>query len=207
MKKEFKIEASLRQKKGKGASRRLRKEDLVPGIIYGLNQNPLSIQVSHRELMRLLEDDRVYTSVVRIVLDGKGEMVILRDLQRHVYKPKILHFDFQRIDENEMITMKIPLHFSGEESAPGVKIDGGVISRLLADVVVSCLPKDLPEFISVDLSKMALNEVIKLSDLILPAGVQLLNLLHGKDSTVVTLYALKEAAKGEEDNANAENKG
>ena len=88
--------------------------------------------------------------------------------------------------------MKVPLHFTGEELAPGVKIDGGIISRLLSDVVVSCLPKDLPEFINVDLSKMALNQVIKLSDLILPEGVQLLNLLHGKDSTVVTLYAIKE---------------
>ena len=192
MKIEFKIDAGLRQNKGKGASRRLRKEDLVPGIVYGLNIAPVSIQVSHRELMRLLENDRIYTSMIKMKLDGKTETVVLRDLHRHVYKPRILHFDFQRIDENKTIEMKIPLHFTGEESAPGVKIDGGVISRLLSDVIVSCLPQDLPEFINVDLSKMVLNQVIKLSDLILPKGVQLLNLLHGKDSTVVTLYAIRE---------------
>ncbi len=192
MKIEFKIDANLRQSKGKGASRRLRKEDLVPGIVYGLNADPVSIQVSHRELMRLLENDSVYTSIIKMNLDGKIETVVLRDLHRHVYKPRIMHFDFQRIDENKTIEMKVPLHFTGEELAPGVKIDGGIISRLLSDVVVNCLPKDLPEFINVDLSKMALNQVIKLSDLILPEGVQLLNLLHGKDSTVVTLYAIKE---------------
>jgi large subunit ribosomal protein L25 len=158
MKKSFSIIAKSRSEMGKGASRRLRKTDLVPGIVYGSNKAPTSISIEHNPLSKLLENESFYTQILDLEIDGKKELVILRDLQRHHFKPKILHIDLQRISAKEKIAMRIPLHFTGADISPAVKIGGALISRLMSDTEVRCLPKDLPEYIEIDLSKIEINQ-------------------------------------------------
>lgn len=187
MLKEYKLHAVARQDVGKGASRRLRHGDKVPAIVYGANKEPQSVVLEHREVMHSLEDESFYTSILTLDVDGKEEKVILKDLQRHPYKPRITHADFYRINESEKLTMLIPIHFIGEDVAVGVKIGGGVIFRLLNEVTVRCLPKDLPENVTVDISKLELDETLHLSDLVAPAGVEFLDLVHGEDKPVVTI--------------------
>lgn len=235
MKKAFTITATMRERIGKGASRRLRCTDQIPGIVYGAGKTPEAITILHNPLLHLLTNESFYTQILDLDIEGKKEHVILRDLQRHPFKPRILHIDLQRISATEKITMRIPLHFTGGELAPGVKIAGGLISRLMSDVEVRCLPKDLPEFIEVDLAKMELNQTIHLSELKLSSGVELVSIIHGEDKPVATAYIprvvteeetapiaaaavptagdeaakAKEGAEGEskEDSADAKNKG
>jgi large subunit ribosomal protein L25 len=180
MKKTFAITATARNDMGKGASRRLRRADQVPGIVYGAGKNPQTIAIDHSSLLRLLTNESFYTQIL--------DLDILRDLQRHAFKPRILHIDLQRISATEKIAMHIPLHFIGAELAPGVKVAGGLISRLMSDVEVRCLPKDLPEFIEVDLSKLELNQTIHLSELKLPSGIEIIAITHGEDKPVATAY-------------------
>ena len=173
---------------GKGASRRLRRADQVPGIVYGAGKEPEMIVIEHSPLLRLLTNESFYTQILDLDIADKKEHVILRDLQRHPFKPRILHIDLQRISATEKIAMHIPLHFIGGELAPGVKVAGGLISRLMSNIEVRCLPKHLPEFIEVDLSKLEINQTIHLSNLKLPAGVEIVAIIHGEDKPVATAY-------------------
>jgi len=193
MKKTFTIKAAARNDLGKGASRRLRRTQQVPGVVYGANQAPASIMIEHNQLLRLLENESFYTQIIELNTDDKKEYVLLRDLQRHHYKPRIMHIDLQRVNENEKVVVNIPLHFSGAELCPAIKLSGGLITRLMQDIEVSCLPKDLPEFINIDLSKLEINQTIHLSDLVLDSGVEFVSLAHGEDKPVATAYMLRAA--------------
>ncbi len=167
------LEAEARALIGKGASRRLRRlDDKVPAVIYGGEKAPEAIQFMHRHVLKALESESIYSSVFEIKVNGKKERVILKDLQRHPYKAVILHMDLQRVSSKDVLVKMIPLHFVGEENAPGVKM-GGVVSHVMNQVEVRCEARYLPEFIEVDLSSCELNQVIHLSNLTLPKHVEL----------------------------------
>ena len=199
----FELNAQARKDVGKGASRRLRREDKVPAVLYGAGKDVVSLTMAHNEIMHALENEAFYSHILDLKVDGKGEQVILRDLQRHPSKPRIMHVDFQRVSATEKIHMHVPLHFLNEETAPGVKVGGGIVSHLMIDVEVSCLPKDLPEFIEVDLAALELNGSIHMSELKLPAGVQILELTHGEahDHAVVSIHLPRAAKEATEEEA------
>jgi large subunit ribosomal protein L25 len=186
--KKFEIDASLRSDTGKGASRRLRHAEKLPGIVYGGGKEPVSLTLEHKTLAKALENEAFYSHILTLKTGSSSERVILKDLQRHPYRPLILHVDFQRIRADEKIHMHVPLHFIGAEEAPGVKIAGGIVSHLMNDVEVTCLPDDLPEYIKVDISKMELNDILHLSDLTLPKGVESIALNHGNDKGIVSIH-------------------
>ncbi|MEM6818564.1 MAG: 50S ribosomal protein L25/general stress protein Ctc [Pseudomonadota bacterium] len=173
--------AEFREDQGKGASRRLRKEGKVPAILYGAGRQPRSISLQHNKLQRALEDESFYSSVLNIMVGDKSQEAILKDLQRHPAKNQILHVDLQRIVAGEAIRMSVPLHFTGEDVAPGVKLQGGVVAHLINEVEVVCLPKDLPEYIEVDVSELDIDSIVHLSDIKLPKGVEVPQLAQGSD--------------------------
>jgi large subunit ribosomal protein L25 len=195
----FELEASIRQDMGKGASRRLRRDKKVPAILYGGNATPVALVMDHDKVMHSLEHEAFYSHILTVNVDGKSENAVLKDLQRHPFKPTILHLDLQRVSADEKLRMNVPLHFIGEDMAPGVKQSGGVISHLVNDVEIACLPKDLPEYIEVDVSALQLNDTVHLSDLKLPSGTELVELQHGPehDQPVVSIH-LPRGAKEEE---------
>jgi large subunit ribosomal protein L25 len=182
-----KITATSRKVEGKGASRRLRHSGQVPAIVYGAKAEAETVQVEHNQLWLASQNEWFYSSILQLSVDGKTQKVLLRDMQRHPFKQQILHLDFQRIDENVAIRFNVPLHFMNQEVSPAGKTAGVVILHELNEIGVSCLPKDLPEFIEVDLSKLDLGDIIHLSELVLPEGVSLPELKLGKehDSAVV----------------------
>lgn len=173
--------AEFREDQGKGASRRLRKEGKVPAILYGAGREPRAISLQHNKLIRALEDESFYSSVLNIMVGDKSQEAILKDLQRHPAKPQILHVDLQRIVAGEAIRMNVPLHFLGEDIAPGVKTQGGVVSKLINEVEIVCLPKDLPEYLEVDISEMEIDNILHLSNIPLPKGVEIPSLAQGDD--------------------------
>ena len=177
----FDINANLREVQGKGASRRLRRAGLVPAVLYGGGDDPVNLQLEHNDLFHHAQHEAFYSHILNLVIDGKSQRVVLRDMQRHPFKPSIMHIDFQRINENQAITMRAPLHFINEEQCVGVKAGGGIISHLLTELEISCLPKDLPEYIEVDVLELEIGESLHLSDLKVPEGVQISTLLHGGD--------------------------
>ena len=177
----FEVQAELRTDGGKGASRRLRHAGNVPAIIYGGKDTPVSISLDHNRFLRHLQEEAFYAHILTLVVDGKKQQVVLKDLQRHPAKDnKIMHADFLRIDANHAMTMSVQLHFLGEDTSEAIKA-GGLLSRLMTDVEVSCLPKDLPEYIEVDISELALDHSLHLSELVLPEGVTLTALSHGTE--------------------------
>ncbi|AFI83353.1 50S ribosomal protein L25/general stress protein Ctc [Methylophaga nitratireducenticrescens] len=177
----FEVHAEARTDQGKGASRRLRHSGKVPAVVYGAEKEPVSISINHNQLIRHLAEEAFYAHILTLVIDGKKNQVVLKDLQRHPANDnKIIHADFLRIDSKHAMTMTIPLHFVNEEKAVGVKA-GGLISHLMTEVEISCLPKDLPEYIEVDVAKLAMDEAIHLSELKLPKGVTLTALTHTQD--------------------------
>jgi len=187
----FEVQAERRTDEGKGASRRLRHAGQVPAIVYGAGKDPVSLTLNHNQFIRHLEEEAFYAHILTLVVDGKKDQVVLKDLQRHPAQDrKIMHADFMRVDAKQALTMVIPIHFSGEDVAPGVK-EGGAVSHLMTEVEVSCLPKDLPEYISVDISALELDHSIHLSELSLPKGVTLTALSHTQD---------EELAEGERSN-------
>ncbi|MEO0366932.1 MAG: 50S ribosomal protein L25/general stress protein Ctc [Pseudomonadota bacterium] len=173
--------AEFREDQGKGASRRLRKEGKVPAILYGAGRPPCAISLQHNKLLRALEDESFYSSVLNIQVGDKNQEAILKDLQRHPAKQQILHVDLQRIVAGEAIRMNVPLHFVGEDVAPGVKMQGGVVSHLINEVEVVCLPKHLPEYLEVDVSALDIDSIIHLSEVPLPKGVEIPSLAQGDD--------------------------
>jgi large subunit ribosomal protein L25 len=188
MKTSFELIAEFRQDQGKGASRRLRRDGKVPAILYGGHADARTLSVSHQKLLIMLENERFYSTILNLKVGEETQAAILKDVQRHPYKNAVLHIDFQRVNDNEKIRISIPLHFKGEAVSPGVKTQGGIVSHLRTQVEVACLPKDLPEFIEVDMSGLSLNESIHLSELKLPEGVQLLDLAK-EDSAVVAIHS------------------
>ncbi|MBA1443475.1 MAG: 50S ribosomal protein L25/general stress protein Ctc [Gammaproteobacteria bacterium] len=182
----FEINAQSRTDAGKGASRRLRHQGAVPGIIYGADKEPSMITMVHNELAHALENEAFYSHILDLKLDGKSEQVVIKDLQRHPAKPFIMHVDFQRVNMNEKLRMHAPLHFINEDSSPGAKM-GGNFSHSLTDVEITCLPKDLPEFIEVDMADMEIGDSVHLSGLQLPDGVELTH-AGGEDSLVVIVH-------------------
>jgi large subunit ribosomal protein L25 len=183
----FEITAQPRSDTGKGASRRLRRTGMVPGIIYGGHQEPSMISLAHNELILHLDHEAFYSHILNLKVGDATEQVVLKDLQRHPAKPFIMHIDFQRISAGEKIRMQVPLHFTNQESAPGTKA-GGQASHMLSDVEITCLPKDLPEFIEVDMGEMNVGDAIHLSELKLPAGVELPSSEH-EDTIVVNIHS------------------
>lgn len=187
MSKSMQIPVELRTVSGKGASRRLRRDGLVPGIVYGGDREAIALQIPHQFLSHALEDEAFYTTILELsVEDGRTQQVILRDLQRHPFKPQIQHIDFLRVSETEELTIKVPLHFLNEDTSPAGKMSGVVISHQLTEIEISCLPKDLPEYLELDLAQMEVGDVRRLSDIPLPPGVEIVDLAQGDDTNVVT---------------------
>ena len=194
----MKVVATTRSTQGTSASRSLRRANKVPGIIYGGSGQPVRIEIEHNPLFHALRKERFHASILDMELDGASEQVLLRDFQMHPYKPQVLHIDFQRVAADQKIHMRVPLHFVGQENSPAVKESAGLVSHVLSDVDVACLPKDLPEFVEVDLSGLHAHQTIRVRDLKLPAGVTAV--LKGKENPVVVSVSIK----GEEEVAEAE---
>jgi len=185
MKVSFEIKAEPRQDAGKGASRRLRHAGKVPAILYGGTEPPSNIVLDHIELAHHLEHEAFYSHILKLQIGGKEQPAILKDLQRHPAKRQITHADFQRVVAGTRLRMTIPLHFKGEGVAPGSK-EGGVPTHIENNVEISCLPEHLPEFVEVDVSELGMDDVVHLSDLKLPEGVELVELTGGRDQPVFT---------------------
>jgi large subunit ribosomal protein L25 len=188
MKTSFELTAEFRDTQGKGASRRLRRDGKVPAVLYGGHAEPRALSLDHQRLLLATDNERFFSTILSIKIGSESQPVILKDLQRHPAKHQVLHVDLQRVLENEKIRMTIPLHFKGANASPGVKTEGGVVSHLLNEVEILCLPKDLPEYIEIDMSGMHMNDMKRLSDLPLPAGVELVLLAHGRDEAVVSIH-------------------
>jgi large subunit ribosomal protein L25 len=179
----MKFVAFERAKQGTGASRRLRNTGRTPGIVYGGTAEPQLIELDHNALWHALKKEAFHSSILDMELNGKSNQVLLRDVQMHPYKALVLHIDFQRVDANTKLHMKVPLHFSGEENSPAVKIDLCLVNHVVNELEISCLPKDLPEFIAVDLSALKKGDSLHLADLKLPKGVT--PVTHGKANPVI----------------------
>ena len=190
----MKVVAFPRNEQGSGASRRLRRASQTPGIIYGGTAAPVNIALDHNALFHALKKEAFHSSILDMELDGKAEKVLLRDFQMHAFKPLVLHADFQRVDANQKIHMKVPLHFVNSEVSPAVKLSGGIISHVLNELDISCLPKDLPEFIEVDLSTMQAGTSLHVSDLKLPAGVVA---IQAKENPTIATATVPGGAKGD----------
>lgn len=188
------IPAETRKDEGKGASRRLRTAGKVPAILYGSSQTPASIQLEHNTVWLASQHEWFYSAILDLKLDGKTQKVLLRDMQRHPFKAQLLHLDFQRVDENRAIRIRVPLHFLNQEKSPAGKMAGVLISHAMNDVEISCLPKHLPEHIEVDLSELKLGDIVHLSAIKLPEGVEIPELRLGKehDAAVVTAQEIKQ---------------
>ncbi len=183
------INVERREDEGKGASRRLRRDGKVPAIVYGGELNPVNIQLDHEKLWLAQQNEWFYSSILELSLNGDIQKVLLRDMQRHPYKQQVMHLDFQRVNENEVLRAAVQLHFVNAEKSPAGKTAGVVIMHELTEVTVSCLPKDLPEAIEVDLGELVVGDVIHLSALKLPAGVEIPQLKLGADHDVAVVVA------------------
>ena len=200
MSNEFTLDAELRSDRGKGASRRLRRTNKVPAIIYGGKNDAVSITLDHNQVIHRLQNEAFYSHILTVKVGGKPEEAVLRDLQRHPAKPEILHMDFQRVSKDRVIHVHVPLHFLNEEKCVGVKTGGGLISRIITEVEVSCLPQNLPEYIEVDLLELELGASIHLTEITLPEGIELIALTHGgeHDTSVVSVHKPRGLAEDDE---------
>lgn len=203
----FELEAEVRSDIGKGASRRLRHANKVPAVVYGAGQTPVSLTLDHNKVLNALEHEAFYSHILTLKINNKNEQVVLKDVQRDPANPRVNHIDFQRVKADQKLHMHVPLHFVGDEKAPGVS-EGGVVYHAMSDVEIACLPANLPEFLEVDTSKMKLDDTLHLSDIKLPKGVELVALSHGvegHDLPVVSIHKPRaieevavEATEGEE---------
>ncbi|EIL93766.1 50S ribosomal protein L25/general stress protein Ctc [Rhodanobacter spathiphylli] len=206
MTKTHEIKAQSRKDEGKGASRRLRHAAFVPAVVYGAGQPPESIQIEHNTILLAAKNEWFFSSVLDLNVDGKVQKVLVRDWQKHPFKQLMMHMDFLRIDENAKLRANVPLHFLNQEKSPAGKTSGVVISHNLTEVEVSCLPKDLPAYIELDLGELVAGDIIHLSQLKLPANVELpaLQLGEAHDAAVVTVNVVKESAADAAEDAAAE---
>lgn len=197
MSSKFELRAEVRQDAGKGASRRLRRAGKVPAILYGGSEAPLMLSLDHDPVMHSLAHESFYSHVLTVHVGGKKVGAVLKDLHRHPYKPVIMHLDLQRVSATEKLRMNIPVHFIGADIAPGVKQAGGLVEHLLTEVAVSCLPQDLPEYLELDISGMNVGETLHLSNIRVPAGVELIDLQHGPehDLPVVSIHLPRAAVE------------
>ncbi|TKR34013.1 50S ribosomal protein L25/general stress protein Ctc [Luteimonas gilva] len=204
---EHKIAAAARGDEGKGASRRLRRAGKIPAVVYGGHADPKSIQLEHEKTWLASQNEWFYSSILTLEVDGKAEQVLLRDMQRHPYKQIIMHMDFQRVSANEAIRVAVPLHFINEDKSPAGKAADVAVTHELTELQISCLPKDLPEFIEVDLSDLKVGDTVHLSEIKLPAGVEVPELKLGADhdvAVVVARFVKEEAEEAPEGEASAE---
>lgn len=198
---EHTIKATGRNVEGKGASRRLRHAASIPAIVYGGSAAPQPIQLEHEKIWLASQHEWFYSSILNLDVDGKVEQVLLRDMQRHPYKQIIMHLDFQRVDANQALRVSVPLHFLNEDKSPAGKSADVVVTHELNEVEVSCLPKDLPEFIEIDLSDLKVGDIVHLSELKLPKGVEIPELKLGKEhdvAVVIAKHGKEEAEPAEE---------
>jgi large subunit ribosomal protein L25 len=200
MSQDFDLIAEIREDQGKGASRRLRRSGKVPAIIYGAGRPPRQLTFDHNRVIQQLENESFYSSILNIKVGEKSQAAIVKDIQRHPAKRIIMHMDFQRIVEGEKIKMNVPIHYLNAEESIGVKQEGGSVSQLVNDVEVSCLPKDLPEYFEVDIAELKLNEMLHLSDIKVPEGVEIPELAQGPehDHAIVSIQLIKVVEEVEE---------
>ena len=192
------IKANERMVKGTGASRRLRHSGITPGILYGNNKDAKSIEINAKDLSLQFRKEVFHSSILTLDLNGQKEAVILRDYQLDPVSSNLLHIDLQRINENQKLHVKVPFHFVNEETAPGVKLEGGIISHIMTEVDIACLPKDLPQFIEVDLAELGLGESIHLSQIKIAEGIELTPLTHGNDAAVTSITKPRVVVETEE---------
>ena len=191
----FTINAKSREDTGKGASRRLRRlTGEVPAIIYGGKKDAEKISILHKDITKALENDAVYSSIIYLSIDGKAEDTIIKDIQRHPAKQIILHMDFLRVSKTTKLQTRVPLNFINEDTCVGVKLGGGLIAHTMTDIEVSCLPKDLPESIDVDMAEVDVGQIVHLSDLTLPDGVESVSLSQGADYDLTVATVNKQKA-------------
>jgi large subunit ribosomal protein L25 len=204
----FEIVAELRTAQGKGASRRLRRDGKIPAILYGTDKSPVCVQLEHERTMLQTEHEAFYSHILTMKIGDSEEKVVVKDMQRHPVRKLIMHMDFLRINEAEEFTLRVPLHFVNEAICVGVKQGGGMISHQMSDLEIMCLPKDLPEYIEVDLANLGVGHTIHLADLALPAGVRIASIAHGGDSSlpVVTCHAPRGESESAESAAPAPGK-
>lgn len=199
MKEDFTLQAQIRDVKGKGASRRLRREQgSIPAIIYGDDKAPEMITLEHKELLKHLEQESFYSHIVTLQVGDKNQSVILKDLQRHPAKPIVLHADFLRVSKTKKITVNVPLHFLNEDICKGVKNGGGIVSHTMTQLEVSCLAANLPEFLEVDVIDVEIGDVLHISDIQLPEGVESVALSHGSDHDLPVLSISKPKGTAED---------
>ena len=212
---EFELSASVRTDLGKGASRRLRRlNNEIPAVLYGGEKKPVSLTIAHKDIAKALENEAFFSHIITLNIDSKKEKVVIKALQRHPAKPFIMHADFQRVSMDKELHVKVPIHFINEDRCVGVKLGGGIIQRTLNEIEVTCLPKDLPEYIEVDMLEVDLNGSVHLSEITLPEGVVSVALSHGEgsDLSVASVQLPRgvadedelEAAEGEEGEAEDE---
>lgn len=199
---EFVLEAKTRADAGKGASRRLRRQNAVPAIIYGGDKGPANISLQHDKMLHAIENDAFFSSIIKLNVEGGTENVIIKDLQRHPSKPYLLHADFQRVSADHQLHVNVPLHFINEDTSVGVKA-GGIVNHQLTELEIHCLPKDLPEFIAVDVQNLGVGDSLHIADLELPQGVTSVSLGHG-DSGNLAVVAIIPPQKVEEEPAAAD---
>ncbi|MEH6346044.1 MAG: 50S ribosomal protein L25/general stress protein Ctc [Bermanella sp.] len=204
---DFELNAELREVKGTSASRRLRRlEGLTPAIVYGADKEVTQVTMALKDLNKAFEDERFFSHIVKLNVSGTVETVLIKDVQRHPFRPIVLHVDFLRVNDDTIIKQHIPLHFINEEECKGVKLQGGKITHVMSDVEVICAAGVLPEFIEVDLADAEVGTLVHLSDLVMPEGVKVLALTHGADhdASVVSVAIPKGAATDEEEEAGEE---
>jgi large subunit ribosomal protein L25 len=202
---DFVLNARARTDKGKGASRRLRRlAEEVPAIVYGDGGEPEAIVLIHRELARALESEAFYSHIISLRIDDKPQDVILKDVQRHPARPVVLHADFLRVSKTHKLTTRVPLHFINEDRCEAVKQQGGVVQHNLVDLEIQCLPGDLPEYIAVDMATMEMGQILHISDLVLPAGVDSVALAHGADHDLPVVAIHRPKVKGSDSETPAE---
>lgn len=194
----FELTAERRSELGSSPSRRLRRLDRVPAVIYGGAKEPVMLSFDHQTLYQQLRNEAFHTSILSIKVDGEVDQAILRDVQMHPFKPKVLHLDLQRIVATEKLHMAVPIHFLGEAVAPGVKEQGGIVSHLLTEIDITCLPQDLPEFVTVDVSALQIGDSVHLSDIVLPSGVTITGLAHGGEDLAVAAVVPPRSVEEEE---------
>ena len=199
----FTLTAEVRGDKGKGASRRLRRTDRVPAIVYGAHKDPQTMSFDHNEVMLAMKNESFFSSILNLKTPTGDQPAIVKDVQRHPVEPRLVHLDFQRVSENEEIRIHVPLHFLNESTSVGVKTQGGVVSHNMIEVEIACLPKHLPEFIEVDVQALEINKALHLSELKLPEGVRIPALSHGKDHDLPVVSIQHMRVTTEEDLATA----
>jgi len=203
----FELNATVRSDLGKGASRRLRRlNNEIPAIIYGGKEEPVSITIAHKDIAHAVENEAFFSHIITLNVDKKSEQVIIKALQRHPAKPIIMHADFLRVSADEEINVNVPVHFLNEEKCKGVKLGGGSILHTMTEIEISCLPKDLPEYLEVDMTELDIGESIHLSDIVFPEGVTCIALSHGDDDVDQSI-ATVQAPRAEEEEVEVDAEG